>query len=180
MSSEPDDLESGYPRAPEASAEAAPEHEALPEALLLAYSSVCDSYHKIDDFRAKLLALLPLASGAGILILLTRDVVAPGRANDVHLIAAGLFGLGATIGLFVYEIRGIQRCRDLIWAGQRLERQLRLPLVKKRRLGAFSAPREAYLGGFVGPLGAALIVYLTVLAGWAYVTVVGLWGLATR
>lgn len=169
MCNERSDLQSGDAGTPEASSD----QESRPGALQLAYSSICDSYHKIDDFRAKLLALLPLASGTAILLLLTRDGTELGRGNSIHLIAAGLFGLGATIGLFIYEIRGIQRCRDLIWAGQRLERLLSLPLTGERRLGTFSAPRDAYLGGLVGPLGAAVIVYFTVLAGWVYVIVAG-------
>ena len=30
------------------------------------YDQICTSYHAIDDFRAKLLGLIPLVTGAGI------------------------------------------------------------------------------------------------------------------
>ena len=38
--------------------------------LIAAYGEVCRSYERIDDFRAKLLGLLPLASGAALFSLL--------------------------------------------------------------------------------------------------------------
>ena len=47
-----------------------------PENLRSVYGEVCQSYHAIADFRAKLLALLPVASGAGgLLILAEKDAV---------------------------------------------------------------------------------------------------------
>ena len=46
------------------------------ENLRVVYSEVCRSYHAIADFRAKLLALLPIASGAGgLLVLSEKDTV---------------------------------------------------------------------------------------------------------
>jgi hypothetical protein len=36
--------------------------------LLAAYTEVCRSYQAVDDFRAKLLGILPIASLAGILL----------------------------------------------------------------------------------------------------------------
>jgi hypothetical protein len=44
------------------------------DALLAAYAEICKSYHAIDDFRMKLLGLLPFTSLAGIL-LLSKDTV---------------------------------------------------------------------------------------------------------
>jgi hypothetical protein len=40
------------------------------ENLKMAYQEVCTTYRAIDDFRAKLLGLLPLVSGTGIFFLL--------------------------------------------------------------------------------------------------------------
>jgi hypothetical protein len=39
-------------------------------ALRAAYTEVCQSYERIDDFRAKLLGFLPLVSGTGLFLLL--------------------------------------------------------------------------------------------------------------
>ena len=44
---------------------------AEPESLRLLYQETCKSHATITDFRAKLLALLPLASGTGALLLRT-------------------------------------------------------------------------------------------------------------
>jgi hypothetical protein len=161
----------GRPRAAgmsEAASEEPPAGGATPDSLRAAYASVCDAYHKIDDFRAKLLALLPLASGTGILLLLSQD------AKSENLIAVGVIGLGATVGLSLYEVRCIRRCRTLINAGMRLEVLLNFPALnpgrdpapdQDRRLGAFGAPRHPFL---LGPATASVIVYSTVIAGWAY------------
>ena len=35
------------------------------------YSGVCQSYQAIDDFRMRLLAMLPLATGTGVFLLLS-------------------------------------------------------------------------------------------------------------
>jgi hypothetical protein len=178
MSKQPVDNEGGQPTATLSRPEAPPAVEKDNEALLETYKLIADSYHKIDDFRAKLLALLPLASGAGIFFLLRSDLGLRSEGNSRDLIAVGLLGFLATLGLFVYEIRGIQRCWDLIEAGRRLERELGLPKVKGRnrkyRLGAFDAPRPIGFGRLLGPFGAALLIYPAVLGAWAYLIGVGL------
>ena len=47
------------------------------EVRLAAYTELCRSYHAIDDFWAKLLAILPIASGAGgVLLLANKPAVA--------------------------------------------------------------------------------------------------------
>ena len=73
-----------------------------------AYEEVCKSHRAIDDFRARLLALLPLASGIGGLTLLSsQDTV------RTHMTASGLFGVAITAGLLIYELNGARRCRRL-------------------------------------------------------------------
>jgi len=41
------------------------------EGLKALYEQVCNAHNGIADFRGKLLTLLPIASGAGIFLLLT-------------------------------------------------------------------------------------------------------------
>lgn len=82
-----------------------------------AYERVCESYHAIDDFRMKLLGLLPVATGTGVFLLLNSntDLLCPGnkpsqqRTLEVFLTAAGFIGLTFTVGLFAYELFGIKR-----------------------------------------------------------------------
>ncbi|WP_152912386.1 hypothetical protein [Candidatus Rhodobacter oscarellae] len=74
------------------------------EALTTVYDEVCRAHDGIADFRAKLLTVLPFASGRGINLLLGGE---DANANE-HLGAIGLFGAFVTIGLFIYELREIQ------------------------------------------------------------------------
>ena len=128
---------------------------------LAAYSEVCRTYLAVDDFRAKLLALLPIVSGTGgILLLANKDTIAG------HLGPIGIFGVLVTLGLFCYEIRGLQRCGRLVGTGTQLEKELQL------KHGQFLAGIEDKALGFIGATAAALIVYLSVLLGWIYVAYV--------
>ena len=140
--------------------------EPHPDSVRLAYSEVCSSYEAISDFRAKLLALLPLASGAGIFILLNNE-------NDVeHIGWVGVFGILTTLGLFFQELRGIQHCKALITTGKALEHTLELDSFPTR--GRFHARPNARFR-VVGAEGAAWIIYPKVLAGWLLVALEGFW-----
>jgi hypothetical protein len=128
--------------------------------LRLAYTELCKSYQAIADFRAKLLGFLPLASGAGVFALL-------GNGNDpvpYYAWVAGLFGFAITLGLFFYELRGLQRSAALERTGKQLEASLGIGAT-----GQFSAQPSASLHGFVDARGAAWVIYPSVLAAWAYV-----------
>ena len=89
---------------------------------LSVYQQLCQSYRAIDDFRTKLLALLPFATGGGIFLLvgdqIKRDAIGP------YLTPVGFFGLVVTLGLFLFELHGILKCTHLIKAGAALEKQL--------------------------------------------------------
>lgn len=94
------------------------------EILLAAYGEVCNSYHAIDDFRTKLLGILPIASLAGIL-LLGKDNLFQGDISSQRLIGfASFFAAAFTLALFLFEIRGIIRCHHLIKRGAKLEESL--------------------------------------------------------
>ena len=138
--------------------------------LKIVYERICQSHDGIADFRARLLALLPLASGAGIFLL----VGGQGPANDIlpHLLPIGLFGSLVTIGLFFYELRGIQKCRGLIACAQRLEKALLTDGFGE--YGAFQFRQKSALGGMVGAVGAALAIYPAVIGAWMYVASIGL------
>lgn len=134
-----------------------------PESVRVLYQEICKSHATITDFRAKLLALLPLASGTGALLLLT------GEANTRYFGPIGLYGLAITFGLFMYELRGIQTCIALRDHAAGLEEVLHIPAGH----GQFRDRPRAALGGFVGAEGASWTVYLAILTGWAYVAGLG-------
>lgn len=141
-------------------------NETKPENIKTAYERICTAHDQIADFRAKLLALLPIASGAGILFLVSDKK----PANEL-LIPVGIFGALITIGLFFYELRGIQKCRGLIACARKLEKELTPNLWK---YGAFNFRQGAAIEGFIGAAGAALIIYPTVISGWIYIGALGL------
>jgi hypothetical protein len=135
--------------------------------LSAAYAEVCKAHNGIAEFRAKLLALLPIASGAGVFLLLSKDLGSDARP---HLLGIGVYGAAIAVGLFLYELRGIQRCNALRQCGQGLEVVM---LDEHRRRGAFRSEPAAALNGFVGATWAALIIYPMVIAGWGYVSCLG-------
>ncbi len=141
------------------------------EDLRIAYQEVCKSYHAIDDFRAKLLGLLPLVSGTGIFFLLNETFTdATKRAfATVYLGPIGLFGFIVTLGLFFYELRGIQKCNGLIAVGQKIEALLDID-----GNGQFTHREEA-VAGFIGKTLAARVIYPAVFAAWTLVALVSIW-----
>jgi hypothetical protein len=133
------------------------------QVLLTAYTEACKSYHAISDFRGKLLALIPIVSGAGISLLISKNYT----IDSSHLLAVGAFGILVTLGLFFYELRGIQRCKYLVSIGAKLEGTLKI------EWGQFKdRPRRVH--GFIGAEIAGWVIYIAVLLGWLYVAAVGI------
>lgn len=129
------------------------------------YEQVCDAHNGIADFRAKLLALLPVASGASIFLLV--DEKLPVEAMP-HLLGIGLFSAVIVVGLFIFDLVGIHRCKTLRVYGCVLEKKL-LPADFPR--GRFTQKVETY---FLASITAAsLTIYPTVIAAWIYVACVG-------
>jgi len=137
------------------------------EGLKALYEQVCNAHNGIADFRGKLLTLLPIASGAGIFLLLSKEL---GAEAMPHLLAVGIYGASVTVGLFVYELVGIHRCQTLRLRGHAIEKEL----LKKGPGGRFTRGREAYWR-FVRISVASNIIYPTVIAAWTYVACIG-WG----
>lgn len=135
--------------------------------LRAAYDQICSGYQAIDDFRAKLLALLPLASGTGIFLLLS-DTFTQSQGPALlpqFLLPIGVFGFAVTLGLYCYELRGIQYCTHLIAAGRNLEQQLQVA-------GRFSTRPTRHVAGWISELSAAHLIYPAVLAAWIFVAAV--------
>jgi quinol-cytochrome oxidoreductase complex cytochrome b subunit len=132
------------------------------------YLELCKAYHAIRDFRAKLLALLPLASGGGVVLLLRSNL----DTSPHYLIVAGAFGVVVTVGLYLYEWHNIRKCEKLICQGANLEEKLGAgqfqahPLYQKK-VGTTKKPY------FTPHFFAAVLVYLAVVASWVYVVAVG-------
>ena len=140
------------------------------EVIVSVYQEVCTSFHAVDDFRAKLLGFLPLASG-GVFLLLG-DALLDSRKRGLiedHLTAIGVFGFLITLGLFIYELRGIRRCAMLIKLGKRIEE--RLGIIGQFRYRSSNThfkliPSSLKIGLSVTL--AARIIYSTTLGAWSF------------
>jgi hypothetical protein len=136
--------------------------------LKAAYQELCSSYHAIDDFRAKLLGFLPLASAGGIVILLKNPegLKSLDEGTKYLLAAVGAFGGLITLGLFAYELYGIKKCGALIQAGQFMEQSL---LEKTVHIddGPFCS-RPQNVARIINEPFAASVIYPAVLAAWVF------------
>jgi hypothetical protein len=138
--------------------------------LIKIYDECSNGYHKVDDFRAKLLGFLPLASGIAILgtLYIKKEKGSDYFLSDHH-ITIGIFGIFVTLGLLVYELKGIEKCTQFIKLGEWIEGQMEDNLVNgKIRVGYFT---ELLKGNSVinEPVASAFI-YSIVLALWTYVS----------
>jgi hypothetical protein len=153
------------------------------------YQELSKSLQVIDDFRARLLALLPLSSGAGIFLLLRTSDDGNG-GNPEYLGAIGVIGALISLGLYFFELREMIVCSHLLNVGRRLECEMGfdrgqfrgrpppslsqlLVLTRLVQAGDAEQAREwRYILLPSVPL-ASCVVYVTVIAGWVYVAVVG-------
>jgi hypothetical protein len=142
------------------------------ENLRAVYQELCTSYRAIDDFRAKLLGFLPLATGTGVVLL--SDALTDEKKRDFtkqFLGPIGAFGVAITLGLLFYELYGIKKCDCLIKAGKQIEGELGKGQFTNR-------PREVV--GFINEPFAASVIYPAVLATWMYLAVVCTWPQSAR
>lgn len=136
--------------------------------LLAAYEEVCNSYHAIDEFRTKLLGILPIASLAGIL-LLGKDNLFQSDWFYQRLVGfASFFAAAFTLALFLFEIRGILRCHHLIVRGAKLETELDVKgqfyVCSKQHVDSAGSIIERTFNAKV----AASAVYSLVFAAWLF------------
>jgi|CXWL01.1.fsa_nt_gi hypothetical protein len=125
-----------------------------------AYSELCTSYKAIDDFRQKLLALLPLVSGASIFLFKEGN-------NQSTLMA--VFGFMVTFGLLIFEVHGIRKCTHLIVLGQFLEKTLEIEgQFRNRPNGLKGISYFKSITPYINEPLAAGIIYPSVLGGWIF------------
>jgi hypothetical protein len=126
--------------------------------MLAVYAQVGDNYRAIDDLRLRLLALLPLATGTGLLVLLGGHSVSAAIG-----VPAGVFGMVATISLYFYELHGVEKCAHYIDPGAKLEECLDVP-------GSFTN-RPHHIFGVVSELLPSALIYPASFAGWLFLAI---------
>jgi hypothetical protein len=133
------------------------------ELLRLEYEYASRLLGSLTEIRFKLLALVPTLSGTAVGLL---------RAGEsaVTLLAVGILGLAATLGILVYELRNTGTRIELLDRIRAIE-----PEVIGRQLVGDPPAGAPKLFGVVGlRYGTGLaLVYAAALAGWGYLVA---WG----
>lgn len=141
------------------------------------YREVCQNHRTVTEFRGKLLALLPVVSGAGIYLLVPKTSNANG-IDPIYMVAIGILGILVTIGLFLHEIRSIGECGDLIKVGRKLEEKMGLNDGQFIREDNYYHRQPSRLKSFInnlkGPIGAGWVIYPSVGISWLFVAAIGL------
>lgn len=144
----------------------------IADRLRLDYEQTTDLLRTLTDVRFKLLALVPTLSGAAIALL-----DHPGSA--VELLALGVLGLTATLGILFYELRNTELADYATRRARHIESALRLPSADDRSpdggLYSEEPTNELRLFGFASinrDRGLSL-VYSAAIAGWSYLVA---WG----
>jgi hypothetical protein len=101
------------------------------DALTTMYQEVCSHHQSISDFRGKLLALVPIASGAFIGLATAKEAW---TKNGPLLIAAGVVGALVTFGLYLFEAWQADTCRHLEHHASFLEEELHMEAGQFRTL----------------------------------------------
>jgi len=142
------------------------------DALRLDYAQTTDLLRGITDVRFKLLAIVPTIAGAAVAFL--------GRGRSAaELLAVGLLGLAATLGILLYEVRNTQLYDYALRRAKELEARLGAPSIDGRDApgGVFSERpgRDVRVFGFAlaGHERGLALVYGAALAGWSYLVA---WG----
>lgn len=140
--------------------------------LKLDYDQTTDLIRTLTDVRFKLLAFVPTISGAAVALL------SHGRSS-AELLAVGIVGLAATLGIVVYELRNTQVYDYAVLRAQQLEALLGFVSVfhVKETGGLFSERpgRSVRIFGLaaVGHDRGLSLVYSASLGGWTYLVA---WG----
>lgn len=136
------------------------------------YEQTTSLLRTLTDVRFKLLAFVPTISGAALAVL------GHGRST-AELLAVGLLGLTATLGIVVYELRNTQLYDYAVHRAQELERRLGFASVfdETQTGGLFSErpDRSVRIFGIAAvwhDRGLAL-VYGAAIGAWSYVVA---WG----
>ena len=129
--------------------------------LRLEYENGSELLRGLTETRFRLLALVPTVAGAVVALV-------NGHQSAVELLAIGLLGLCASLGVLLYELRNGEIQRAVAHRVAEAERQLlpHGPLV--------SSPQTRLLGFVpVSTTGAVALVYGAALGGWGYLVA---WG----
>ena len=144
------------------------------ESLLKAYEEICKSYHAIDEFRTRLLGLLPFSSLVGVFLLDPAEMISASSMEPHQLFGyVALFAALLTLALFGYEIRGMRRTHTLIAEGFHLEQQLGIQHGQFHICSEQKCPDhldDNLIIKFFNSKLIACFIYSTVLVAWLFIS----------
>ena len=131
------------------------------------YVQMCEDIRFTDEISLKLLGLIPLVSGAGILAVLFSGSDRSGADAAILGGFVGLLGATVTFAIYRWELRNIAFCRHLRHQVAALERNVAL-LESGHHLGR---PEPPTLGRGrwqpqVGKTEAERVLYIAVIISW--------------
>jgi hypothetical protein len=133
-----------------------------PDDLREVYQELGTAYHAIEDFRGKLLGLLPFVTASSFAATFLGDPTT--KASLLKLVLSfGLLGALVTLGLFMHELNNLRRLEWLRREGYELEKRMNLD-----GYGFFAPQPESLFNA----RNAAGLIYSTTFAGWICL---GLW-----
>jgi hypothetical protein len=148
--------------------------EARNESLVKAYEEICKSYHAIDEFRTRLLGLLPFSSLVGVFLLDPAGMISDTTIEPNQLFGyVALFAALLTLALFGYEIRGMRRTHTLIAEGFHLEQQLGIQHGQFHICSEQKCPDDLddnLIIKFFDSKLIACFIYSTVLVAWLFIS----------
>jgi len=136
----------------------------------LDYERTAQYFLHLADVRFRLLALLPIVSGAALAIV-------PAHLEPAEMLALGMLGLVVTIGVLLYDQRNSQIYNSLVGRLNLIEESLRLPAMRDNKQvgGAFldrpgGDRRRMVLGILPANHGLGLdLIYSASVAAWLFV-----------
>lgn len=121
------------------------------------YDQWCADIRATDEISFKLIGIVPLVSGTGLLTIFLTNGELPPRI----LIALSLFAAAVTLGLFRWELRNIQNCSWLIYYVGELERTVLDSEPVKKNLRDWPGPPQR-----IGKTEAEKFIYTVTIVTW--------------
>ena len=140
--------------------------------LRLDYNETTDLMRSLTDVRFKLVAFVPTISGAAIAVL------GHGKSTS-ELLAVGLLGLVATVGIVIFDLRNTQLLDYAVLRAKSLEGRLGfVSIFEPGRPGGLFTERPGRDLRFFGVAGVGhdrglALVYSAAIGGWCYIVA---WG----
>ena len=134
--------------------------------LRLDYEQTTGQISALTDVRFKLLSLVPTIALAAV-------GIAGAHPSTGGLVGVGLLGLGATVGILLYELRNMETLAAALYRARGIARLLELHVVDGRaETAGVIRPSRSHHRLFgavtVGQDQALGLVYGAALGGWAY------------